>query len=178
MQGADFSLILTCFVIQVQTLQVGISSTLLRVISQYIFVNFTAGLLCFFFFSFINVATSACLCVEVLSYEVKTAASVPTGMLCSGRWRSELMLKPAMTPARTNKHTYTQTVFTLYIYIQCKAILQRKCKCDFDAENSCRLKRVDIGANLTCSSREEDPKDSKEVFSCTVIWHCVTAEQP
>lgn len=38
--------------------------------------------------------------VWVLSYEVKTAASVPTGMLCSGRCRSELMLKPAMTPTQ------------------------------------------------------------------------------
>lgn len=131
-------------------------------------------MLCFFFL-FINVAISACLCVKVLSYEVKTAASVPTGMLCSGRWRSELMLKPAMTPEQTNKQTH---IYNMYIYIQCKAILHRKCKCDFDAENSYRLKRVDMGANLTCSSREEDPEDSKEVFSCTVIWHRVTAEQP
>lgn len=45
-------------------------------------------------------------CADASSYEVKTAASVPTGMLCSGRWRSELMLKPAMTPVHTNTHMY------------------------------------------------------------------------
>lgn len=39
------------------------------------------------------------------TYDVKTAASVPTGMLFSGRWRSELMLKPAITPINTHTHT-------------------------------------------------------------------------
>jgi len=40
------------------------------------------------------------------TYEMQTAARVPTGMLCSGLWRSELMLNPAITPT----HTHTQRV--------------------------------------------------------------------
>lgn len=34
------------------------------------------------------------------------------------------------------------------------------------------------GAKLTCSSREKDPKDCKEIFSWAVVRHCVSAEQP
>lgn len=37
------------------------------------------------------------------TYEVQTAARVPTGMLCSGLWRSELMLNPAITPIHTHR---------------------------------------------------------------------------
>lgn len=48
------------------------------------------------------------ICVCMGTYDVKTAASVPTGMLFSGRWRSELMLKPAITPT----HTHTPNMYT------------------------------------------------------------------
>lgn len=44
----------------------------------------------------------------IKTYEVQTAARVPTGMLCSGLWRSELMLNPAITPTHTQTESYCE----------------------------------------------------------------------